>query len=325
MKKYLLGAMIALTSMTQTKAQMPYNVNAFQQAYQPLTQADTLNGNVCWHEERYSVPMGFNFKIGDSTVSRLNLMMSMIATDTTGVISGFIMGGGDLCDRGVIDGTNSLSPIKYKVTGPAGSRIFKLEFCNAGFYEEFVNYSSTDDSINLQVWMYEGSNILEYHFGPSAITHFNDYFTMSGVMVAYAKDADFANLNFDMIYLLTGSTTMPTLDSSSMTQTGSGFSSYPASGMVYRFTPKSNNTTGVQNIAATKASIYFTGRQLFVDNTSGKELDYRIIGLTGSLMTSGKVATGKNDLQVHNLPTGMYVVKVMTEAGPVSHTFTNIR
>ncbi len=324
MKKYLLGALIALTPLTQTKAQMPYNVTAFTQPYQPLTQAGTINNNMIWHEQRYSVPLGFNFKIGTETVSNLNLLMSMIATDTTGVISGFIMNGGDMCDRGIIEGTTSESPIKYKVTGNPGSRIFKLEFCNAGFYEEYVNYSSTEDSTNMQIWMYEGTNVLEYRFGPSSITHFADYFTMSGATVAYARDLDFMNTDFDVIYLLTGNTTAPTVDSFSMTHFASGFTTYPANGMVYRFTPKSNPTS-LANIAATKASIYYTGQKLFVDNSGGNDMEYVIISLTGSLMKRGIVPGGKNDIEIQDLPSGMYVFKMMTDAGPISQSFVTAK
>ncbi|MFA6057044.1 MAG: T9SS type A sorting domain-containing protein [Taibaiella sp.] len=61
--------------------------------------------------------------------------------------------------------------IGYEVTGNTGSRIAKVEFKNVGYFSDVQK----NDYANFQIWLYEGSNKIEYHAGSSSITkgHFN--------------------------------------------------------------------------------------------------------------------------------------------------------
>jgi len=70
-----------------------------------------------------------------------------------------------LVDRGFYVGNSdvSKSPLKYKIKGSPGNRIFKLQWGNAAFSDgDFYDY------INFQVWIHEGSNIIEVRFGPNS-------------------------------------------------------------------------------------------------------------------------------------------------------------
>jgi hypothetical protein len=55
--------------------------------------------------------------------------------------------------------------IGYEVTGNTGSRIAKIEFKNVGYFSD----AQKNDYTNFQIWLYEGSNKIEYHAGPSSI------------------------------------------------------------------------------------------------------------------------------------------------------------
>src|SRR5688500_8504917 len=87
--------------------------------------------------------------------------------DTVPCIMGFgeyfsANGTGDLKSKGP-----NLSPILMEVAGSPGSRIMKLEWRNAGFYEDtsigFTNF------VNFQIWIHEISGNIEYHYGASYV------------------------------------------------------------------------------------------------------------------------------------------------------------
>ena len=83
---------------------------------------------------------------------------------TTAFATGIIAHGSDLVDRDT-SGNGSSSPISYTLSGTAPSRIFKLEWKNAGFFNPIDNATSYDDFINLQLWLHEGSDAIEVRFG----------------------------------------------------------------------------------------------------------------------------------------------------------------
>jgi hypothetical protein len=74
----------------------------------------------------------------------------------------------DLIDRGELTGI-SQSPISYKMEGNAGSRILKIEWKNAGFVGEIGELGTLNDYVNFQVWLFEGSNDVEMHYGPNMV------------------------------------------------------------------------------------------------------------------------------------------------------------
>lgn len=75
------------------------------------------------------------------------------------------------------DGTGNIMGIKmdyeskgrgqiyYETTGTAPNRILKIEFRNVGRYNDMNNV----DTFNFQTWLYETTNVIEYHVGYSNI------------------------------------------------------------------------------------------------------------------------------------------------------------
>jgi hypothetical protein len=159
-------------------------------------------------------------------------------------VNGFFFSDADIADRGYLNQTASRSPIRYLTTGTAPNRIFKLEIANGGFYNEYDFYNTMSDSFSLQVWVYETSNIVELHYGPSRITHAADYFNFgNGPLVMYAKHADFDMGTAGSVYFLEGAASAPALDSVDLpNQPATALNSWPASGKVYRFTPTASCT-----------------------------------------------------------------------------------
>lgn len=303
----------AMLAATGVKAQMPYKITVQNQAYTPLAGATTINDTTAWTDSTsYVVPLGFNFKMGTKTINKLNLLeMSGISTDTTGTVAAFNFLGTSIVDRGIVGG-KSKSPLRYTVAGTAGSRIFKLELFNAGFMDELNTHSTLNDSVNLQVWLYEGTDVVEMRYGSSKITKLSDYFTLGGPLVGYTSNLNVEDQSFDKLYLLKGSPTAPTIDSATMSSTIFPYlTSFPASGTVYRFALKS---TGIATFAeAENINVFPTvcTDKVNVANKGTKEMAYQLLSLSGSVLAKGTVVAGTNTIDVSMAPTGMYVLTLI--------------
>ena len=106
---------------------------------------------------------------------------------------------------------------RYVTTGTAPNRIFKLEW-----YKQKWDYQNTGDVISFQVWLYEGSNRIEYIYnrGAAAVTN------ASATIGIYDANSNYLTLS--------NSGTSPTAQTGIFTAT---IATKPASGQVYQFTP----------------------------------------------------------------------------------------
>lgn len=315
MKRYVI-VMASLFSliMTQVKAQMPYTVTVLSQVYTPLSGATNIKGTSVWSDtSTFTAPLGFNFAFGNKTTNSFNLLgTNMVGSDLSGVISGFSFIDATLTDRGVTGGT-SKSPVRYLTTGAAGKRIFKAELFNAGFSDENNLYSTLNDSLNIQIWLYEDSGIVELHYGPSKISHGSDYFSNgSGPMVGFAKNLDYDKMIFDKVYILTGSTSSPTIDSATASSPSfPTLNTYPPSGTVYRFVPK-NKPTKVSDAFTLKGIKVFPTsctERLFVESQE-EAVDYAILSMNGAIVKKGSLVIGANAINVGDIPWGMYLLNL---------------
>ncbi len=320
------GLLANITNSTDANAQMPYKVTVQNQAYTPLAGAVNINSTIPWLDTtNFTTPLGFRFKLGDDTISNLNLLgVNVMGSDTAGTVSGMSFMGTSLTDRGHAVGS-SKSPIRYNVSGPAGKRIFKLEYLNAGFADENSNYGTLDDSLNMQVWLREDSNIIEMRFGPSKISHYADYFFFGGPLLGYIKNMNRDSATFEKAYMLKGSATSPTIDSvSGLTSMLPSLSAYPGSGTVYRFIPKnqptSTYTNDIQQTTGIRAYPTLCSDKLFVENQE-QAGSYQVISLAGRVIQSGEIKNGLNTVDVGMLPGGMYIMTVKNELIQSSHRF----
>jgi len=322
MTKFLFALTFIGTLFTQNaKAQLGYKLSVTTDTYTPLTGGTSVNGSTMWDEENYKVPLGFNFKLGSTTITDFSLVSgSFAATDTEAAqISGFFTCDADLHDRGNAGGSASMSPIRYAVSGTAGSRIFKMEVANAGFWDEYDIYSTNNDSLNYQIWYYETSNIVELRFGPSKISHATDYFMLgSGPVVGFMKNIDPSSGSVDMLYYLDGSASAPTIDSTSnLFSISGGLSSYPANGTVYRFTPPG---TGIGNYAKELDGIKVLNTvctdNIRVTNKYAAGATYTLTAMNGANVNlNGTLQQGTNNIDLSALPAGVYVLQCKNNDG----------
>ncbi len=167
MKKLTFIFFISICSVL--KAQ-DYTVTAFNEPYQYLVNATSVNNGEIWDDPFYSIPIGFNFELYGQIFSTIYITdigsggaLSFHSNPQTNYsfLSPIAQ---DIIDKGI---NQSVSPISYVVEGPVGNRIFKLEYKNVGFWSDFT----LADYMDFQIWLYESDNSIEYRYGPNSINN----------------------------------------------------------------------------------------------------------------------------------------------------------
>ncbi len=327
MKKIILTLTIAASCLTIGKlnAQMPYNFSVSTDVYQPLTSGTVLNDTTVWDDETYKVNIPFTFNLNNKPITQLLLESAEMALpDSTGIMDGLPLISADLIDRGIIDSLQvSKSPIRYQIEGMTGNRILKIEIANAGFADEYYSDSTVDDYFNMQVWLYESGNIIEYRYGRSSISDFSTYFPI-GNLTGFVKNIDFNNVSFDMMYILSGNPSAPVIDSMTPTTFKNGLSAMPDSGTVYRFTPK---PTGIsEKYKVHEMNIYPTlsTGMLHVENPNVAAATYKVYSLSGDILKYGNIAQGINTIEINDAPAGHYILRLDHDAGFETHRFIKL-
>jgi hypothetical protein len=164
-------------------ANAQYSFSQFNAAYTPLSVANDQFGDIPdWDDDIINIPIGFPVtsfgKVYDSIAIESNGSLFLnnnftnidfwTATDTFVTLMPFgefisQNGTGDLVSRDI-----AASPIIYELHGTAGNRIAKIEWQNAGFYNDpSGNFS---DSVNFQCWIYEADGSIEFRYGTSQVS-----------------------------------------------------------------------------------------------------------------------------------------------------------
>lgn len=298
--------------------------------YSPLTAGTNINTGLLLGNEKFKVPLGFSANIGEKSISHFAFFAGYgfgLGSDTVGIINAFFsFGATAMVDRGFISGTPK-SFLRYLIAGIEPNRIFKFEAYNIGFYDEIFYNSSLNDSINIQIWLYEGSNIVELRFGNSKITFPADYFLFGkSTLVHYLNDY---NLKWGGIlkgYSLIGNPSSPNLDSAtSVSGITTGLDLYPASGTVYRFIPKTVAASIGESTIATKFQVYptFTTDNITVLSTHNAATTARIIDQNGRLVSFIEhIEKGTNTIDVSHFASGNYVLEMANAEGKAVYKFT---
>ncbi len=234
---------------SRTSGVFTYTLTTFNDTYNELTGATSLNNGEIWDDPGYIVPIGFTLQLNGNPINVLAFygVGGLLAgptsdPDIVAILAPFEM---DLVDRGELAGIQSESPLSYKLEGAPGSRILKVEWKNAGSYEELIG-NSQNMYINFQLWLYEGSNRIEFRFGENFIPDPQLFFGGFGTIMGLT---DYNETNDDLInpHFLTGDINMPVLSNTDITIEGT-----PAEGTVYRLSldePVEVTVTGQNSIS----------------------------------------------------------------------------
>lgn len=298
------------------------------QPYTPLTTGTDISSSIVWDDENFKFPLGFTLNIDGKTTTDFSFSAGEgfgPGSDTMGVVNTFSnFAAGDLIDRGYLSATPK-SPLRHLTTGLTPNRIFKFEVSNAGFFEEADIYSTMNDSVSFQIWVYETSNIIEFRFGDSKITYPDDYFYLgASPLIGYAKDFDLDVTTFSKAYTLVGNPNSPTVDSfTDFSTLPPVMDAYPSKGTVYRFIPKAISASIGETTIASHFAVYPTVviSTINVDYTQNNNTKVQILSQNGQLVNTTTIHQGTNTLDVSMLAAGTYLINFSNNEGSASFKF----
>lgn len=305
-----------------------YSFSVSNGTYQDLTNATSLNNGTVWDDPAYTIPIGFSFVVGNQNYTTVYLVGSgpggilSFTSNDQGVSSLIAPIAQDIEDRGELN--NSLSPISYKLTGQSGSHILKIEWKNVGFWDD----GTYNDHLSFQVWLYENSNTIEYHYGPGSATNPDSFEGENGAITAFYPMVNFATDYMLMDgYFLSGDTSNPTVFTINNNNANSAaplsLTGIPANGTIYAFGPNNlslkDHKTMKMNIYPNPASDVLTievpksiqSYQITILDAQGK----RIMGFSNP---------DQNTINLSKLSAGIYLVEFETASTKETQKFVKL-
>jgi hypothetical protein len=210
---------------------------------------------------------------------------------------------GDLVSRG-----SDISPILMEVTGAPGVRILKIEWRNAGFYED--TSSAFTNFVNFQIWIHEWSGDIEFHYGTSYID-LNSFGGSTGPTIGIAS-ADLTANQWDLfpgIYI-TGTNTTETAFTAIGQMTGN-----PNDSTIYFFT--NLVTVGIDEIQKSTFTMYPNPAkdecQLVLSDPSSVVM---ITDASGRLISeTSLINSTSTTINLSGYAPGLYFVSVRNDSG----------
>lgn len=317
--KTIATILLFLASLT---LQAQYELTVLNENYENLEDATSLNNGEVWDAPGFTIPIGFDFQLGPETIDTI----FMSDDNTTGLLTtvldidenlfgAFALVFQEIVDRGLNTGV-SQSPLSFLVEGSAGNRIFKLEWNNVGFLGD----AGLQDFMNMQLWLYEEGNIIEYRYGANEINNPTSFEDLGGLQVglfplipaggegaleedAYILSGDPANPDF---VVLSNSSDLEDAEFTALTGT-------VPNGTVYRF---SSEALSLEESSNNNVDITFypnPTRDFFTVDNKGVTYDLEIYNVSGQRITN--VSRSNNSYNISALSKGVYFVKIQSDLG----------
>jgi hypothetical protein len=318
---FLLCILCATIFTTKAQPIIYYQFENDSMVYTPLVGGTSVNNGVVWQDASWTMPLGFQFKLFTDSSSTLGTDSNFntgavfaikplnFLTPLTAMIpfSGEIQSGGT---------TTSTSPVTYLTTGVAPNRIFKLQYENAVFQADITS------KINFQVWLHEGKNYIETHFGPATYNSAGSllYAPNFGPGMSIADRVSLLNGVPVKVYFISDDPTAPKLDSTSAALTGvgsvPGLDDHVAENQVYRFKPAVPALPPASLESAlqlNQCSIVLDKGVLHIANTQTTPAQLTIYDMQGKIVSTLKVDAGITPLEVRTLVPGAYIADFMQD------------
>ncbi len=295
-----------------------YTITTTTGTYTDLVNSTSLNNDAPWDDPEFLIPIGFNFQYFNTTISQIyiddctfgaGLKPNPVDNVNSQILTAY---GADIIDRGydfnnTTATTGALSNISYKLEGAPGSRILKIEWKNVGFHSDIEDNGISTDFTNFQLWLFEGSNAIEIHFGPNSITQPDlAYDAETGTSIEFANSY---NCNTETLSgnasVVNGTPTNPNIISSSLLDDNFIDGTIP-NGTIYRFVNSSLSTSEFN--LNPKITIYPNPSSDFI-TISGIETTktYSIYDALGRIIEKNKTIQNKT-INITGYKNGLYYI-----------------
>jgi hypothetical protein len=300
-------------SFLATAQEFPGTFNTFNEPYVELEGGTSVTGTDAWDDPEVNVPIGFDFTLFGETFSSLEFvgvggqLMSGFATS----VQVMMPYGSDIINAST---TELVSPITYLTEGEPGARIFKMQWSNVGFYYELEANDSFNNITNFQLWLYEGTNVIEYRYGSNTIKESTLVHDFGRPLVAIVRNANLFDFSWESFWTLAGNPTDPT-----MVSHPSGDFEFsqnellnfePPTGTVYQFNASEVVESTTELDGKNKATLWPTiaTNDIQISNVNGT---YQIYNGVGQLIHTDK--TQEDAIETINVSAwsaGHYIVKL---------------
>lgn len=318
--KKLIITLFAFCPFIGNSQELPYTITVSNQPFQQIDEGISLSNGEIWDDPNYVIPLGFNFQLIDQVTSEFItdypgcMMLPNIVAPSLHAISPF---GDDIIDSNPT-GDLGASPISYIIEGEPGQRIAKIEWRDAAFFDEFSESGTTANRLTFQVWLYEGSNIIEYRYGPNSIKNEDIAYFLGGPMVGLAKNISVADFTFETYWFLGGDPSAPFVtpftDNNGIPSANILLNATLPEGLVYRFTPSFVNVAEIPAEADLLLYPVNAGDVINV-NWSGQKIQANIYDISGRLTGTVQINNGVQQLDIASLQAGTYLLSVPNDTG----------
>lgn len=327
-KLFTLFLLIAAWS-TQAQNMFPYSFSKTTGTYQNLVGSTNLTAGFVWDDTTFTIPLGFTFKWALD-----NRNLTSIIVDAGGMVYapvdvnsqfGFPVPTKmmmayqcDLVDRGTNTSQMPMSPISYLTTGTAPNRICKIEYRNAGFFTDLAGLDST----NFQIWLYEGSNIIEYRYGPQSVADMGVSFDgQNGPWINLIYEATLDIINQTLMidactYVAGSSSTAAAVNPSAPIDLFNGpsdwaFVDLPNNGQIFRWTPLGGANSVNDINAFNNINVYPSPFNEFITIENNNELQtLRLSDLNGRVLIEQNANSKKATINTNTLASGVYFLTI---------------
>jgi hypothetical protein len=239
------------------------------------------------------------------------------------------------------EGKDKVGKIYYETIGSEeGKRKFVVEFKNLSTFNNF----SGQDTVNFQIILHEGTNIIEYKAGYCNIPKEN-FATSIDDLMSETKElllsglisnegdtiiSDESESYGQIVYPDLASSLKDTLILSEEIWNVENLEfimlpEFPKEGTIFRFTPIPDEGTSIKpTILAKDLKFYpnpFTSQLTIESNFDGAT--YAITNIQGQTIQNGTLSKGNNSIQLNTIAQGQYLLKVSTNQ--VESTYSIIK
>ncbi len=313
-----------------------YEYSTFIEAYQDIDpeQATSLSQGIVWDDPDFEFPIGFDFEFFSFTTSNLMVSGDLLGAGVIGNpdalksdANAFLPAFSDFTDLAYANfeegSENGISNISHITEGEEGNRIMKLEWQNVGFYGE-VSSGTANNYINVQLWLYEADQSIEFRYGPSLINQEDLEIVFDGIPGPLS--GLICSLPFEegevVGTLLDGDTSNPFLvEFDEDAYEPPSLEGMPVSGRVYRW--ERNVISVEENLGSIDLNVFPNPFEELINLNSGFEIEsIQITDMAGKVVLESALQCKTCQLNTESLASGIYLVKMKIGSQIISRKIT---